>query len=118
MNKQELITDIEGKAFIYKIINIEKVAEHADGTKVYHCHVIEKSENIGMQTFDLHLQKLYEQGKITLEDALANSDSPNNLRLKISLSHQNVTAQAPEIEAAAKKLPELNIEMLDLKLDD
>jgi len=79
---------------------------------------MEKSEEIGMQTFDSHLQKLYEQGKITLEDALANSDSPNNLRLKISLSHHNVAEHAPEVETVTKKLPELNISMLDIKLDD
>jgi twitching motility protein PilU len=35
---------------------------------------MEKSETVGMQTFDAHLQRLYEQGKITLENALANSD--------------------------------------------
>ncbi len=48
--------------------------------------VMEKSENVGMQTFDSHLFKLYKQGTISKEEALQNSDSPNNLRLKINLS--------------------------------
>ena len=39
-----------------------------------------------MQTFDAALFKLYKEGRITLEDALKNADSPNNLRLRISLS--------------------------------
>ena len=39
----------------------------------------------GCQTFEQALFTLYKQGKITLEQALANSDSPNNLRLKIKL---------------------------------
>lgn len=47
---------------------------------------MEKSENIGMQTFDSHLMRLYKDGIISLEDALQNSDSPNNLKLKINLS--------------------------------
>lgn len=47
---------------------------------------MEKSENIGMQTFDSHLLRLFKDGVISLEDALTNSDSPNNLKLKINLS--------------------------------
>ncbi len=47
--------------------------------------IMEKSENIGMQTFDGALFKLQQEGKITEEDALKNADSPNNLRLRISL---------------------------------
>jgi twitching motility protein PilU len=32
------------------------------------------------------LLRLFKEGTITLEDALQNSDSPNNLKLKINLS--------------------------------
>lgn len=39
-----------------------------------------------MQTFDMHLLRLYKNGEISLEEALRNSDSPNNLKLKINLS--------------------------------
>jgi twitching motility protein PilU len=48
--------------------------------------VMEKSSNIGMQTFDSALFELYKVGKISIEEALRNADSQNNLRLKISLS--------------------------------
>jgi twitching motility protein PilU len=47
---------------------------------------MEKSENIGMQTFDSHLLRLYKEGVISLDEAMQNSDSPNNLKLKINLS--------------------------------
>jgi twitching motility protein PilU len=47
---------------------------------------MEKSENLGMQTFDSALYKLYAAGYISVEEALRNADSPNNLRLKINLS--------------------------------
>lgn len=48
--------------------------------------VMGKSENIGMQTFDTALFKLFKEGRITLEEALRNADSQNNLRLRIQLS--------------------------------
>jgi len=48
--------------------------------------IMEKSTNLGMQTFDQAIYDLYKQGRISLEEALRNADSQNNLRLKISLS--------------------------------
>ena len=47
--------------------------------------VMEKSEAQGMQTFDSALLKLYKSGKISVDEALKNADSKNNLRLKITL---------------------------------
>lgn len=47
--------------------------------------VMQKSENLGMQTFDGALFYLYQQGRISLDEALKNADSKNNLRLKITL---------------------------------
>jgi len=49
--------------------------------------VMEKSEELGMQTFDSHLFQLYKDGAITLEEALRNADSPNNLKLRIRLGN-------------------------------
>jgi twitching motility protein PilU len=48
--------------------------------------VMVKSENLGMQTFDNALYKLYQAGKIDLEEAARNADSPNNLRVKVNLN--------------------------------
>ena len=47
---------------------------------------MEKSANVGMQTFDCHLLRLFKEGTISMEEALQNSDSRNNLKLKINLS--------------------------------
>jgi len=67
--------------------------------------VMKKSENLGMQTFDAALFKLYEQGRISLDEALKNADSANNLRLRIKLHSQvddpNVLGDAPTGEASA-----------------
>lgn len=49
---------------------------------------MEKSANTGMQTFDQALFDLYRAGKITLEEALKNADSANNLRLRVKLSEE------------------------------
>lgn len=48
--------------------------------------VMEKSQNLGMQTFDTALFNLYREGRISLDEAIRNADSANNLRLKIKLS--------------------------------
>ncbi len=40
----------------------------------------------GMQTFDQHIHDLYVAGRIDYENALAHSDSPNDLRLRIKVS--------------------------------
>ena len=43
-------------------------------------------ENYGMQTFDQHLLKLWQNGQINEEDAMRNADSVNDLRLKIKMA--------------------------------
>jgi len=48
--------------------------------------IMEKSINLGMQTFDHALLELFRQGRISEEEAIRNADSANNLRLKISLA--------------------------------
>ncbi|AYH45398.1 PilT/PilU family type 4a pilus ATPase [Azoarcus sp. DN11] len=47
--------------------------------------VMKRSRELGMQTFDQALFDLYEDEKITYEDALRNADSVNDLRLQIKL---------------------------------
>ncbi len=49
---------------------------------------MEKSTTIGMQTFDQHLFTLFQDGKITMEEAIRNADSANNLRLRIKLADE------------------------------
>ena len=47
--------------------------------------IMAKSNELGMKTFDQALFDLYEADKITMEDALRNADSMNELRLAIKL---------------------------------
>jgi twitching motility protein PilU len=62
--------------------------------------IMEKSENIGMQSFDSALYKLYKTGKISLDEALRNADSQNNLRLRISLEEKDPQAMNPALTIA------------------
>jgi twitching motility protein PilU len=56
--------------------------------------IMAKSETLGMQTFDAALFKLYESGKISLDEALKNADSANNLRLRIKLAEGDTPGEA------------------------
>jgi twitching motility protein PilU len=50
--------------------------------------IMKKSTQMGMQTFDQSLFHAFEAHLITLEDALRNADSLNDLRLQIKLNSQ------------------------------
>ncbi|MHB8472069.1 MAG: PilT/PilU family type 4a pilus ATPase [Gammaproteobacteria bacterium] len=92
---QRLIPTVDGKrcAAIEILIGTPLVCDmvrrgDVSGIK----EVMEKSANLGMQTFDMALFELYKEGKITMEEALINADSANNLRLRINLS-ENASAR-------------------------
>jgi len=59
--------------------------------------VMTKSESLGMQTFDRALYKLVEEGRIDIEEALKNADSPNNLRLSLSLNTDKVEQKSEPV---------------------
>jgi twitching motility protein PilU len=59
--------------------------------------VMKKSTQIGMQTFDQALFLAFEANLITLEDALRNADSLNDLRLQIKLN----STRAKSLDLAA-----------------
>jgi twitching motility protein PilU len=70
--------------------------------------IMAKSENLGMQTFDAALFKLQQAGKISLDEALKNADSANNLRLRIKLAEGDGPADAgasSEQKTETKKAP-------------
>ena len=50
--------------------------------------LMRRSRELGMQTFDQALYKLYSAGEITYEDALLHADSANDLRLMIKLGSE------------------------------
>ena len=86
---QRLIPTVDGKrcAAIEILLGTPRIRELIHRGDVGEIkEVMEKSEAAGMQTFDSHLIKLYQQGKIALDEAIRNADSQNNVKLRISLS--------------------------------
>jgi twitching motility protein PilU len=88
---QRLIPTVDGKrcAAIEVLLGTPMVADlilkgDIDGIK----EVMQKSENIGMKTFDSALFELFQEGLISEEEALRNADSPNNVRLKIKFARE------------------------------
>lgn len=80
--------------------------------------IMNKSENLGMQTFDGALYHLYKQGKITLEQALKNADSENNLRLRIKLGDNKPESKPAAIKQTAPKAAAPAASGLELSLMD
>ena len=88
---QRLVRTVDKKrcAAIEILLNSPRVADLIKAGEVLAIkEVMEKSEPMGMQTFDTALYKLYIDGKIDLDEALKNADGANNLRLKIELAEK------------------------------
>lgn len=95
---QRLIPTVDGKraAAIEVLIGSPRVKDlikkgDIDSLK----EVMSKSAGQGMKTFDQALFELYQQGKISMEEALRNADSANNLRLSITLSEKDGAKPQP-----------------------
>lgn len=53
---------------------------------------MKKGKEMGMQSFDMALYELFKAGRITMDQALHHSDSPNDLRLMIKLESDSGTS--------------------------
>ena len=112
---QRLIPTIDGKrcAAIEILLGtqtIRDLIQQGDLNSIK--EIMEKSEELGMQTFDSALFKLTLDGKISEEEALKNSDSPNNLRLKFKL-HRKPHGSNSQQDAASIDLSVEEIETED-----
>ena len=89
---QQLIPTPDGKgrrAAIEVMLNSPLAADMIRKGEVHELKpLMARSNELGMQTFDQALYKLYSQGEITYEDALAHADSANDLRLLIKLGSE------------------------------
>lgn len=86
---QQLIPTCDGNgrvAAIEILLNSPYIAELIKKGEIGSIkEIMEKSNELGMQTFDQALFHLYRQGLINYADALHHADSPNDLRLMIKL---------------------------------
>ena len=114
---QRLIPTVDGKraAAIEILLGSPRAADLIAKGNVHELkELMEKSAEQGMQTFDMALFKLYKAGIITLEEALKNADSRNNLRLRITLDSKNKQDE-PEEAAAAPAAPEPEPEEVEVE---
>jgi twitching motility protein PilT len=77
------------------IINQEK-------TRLIHDAIAAGTSQYGMQTFDQSLYDLYNQGLITLDEALANSTNPDEFKLRIAGIRTTGDAAREEMERSAQ----------------
>ncbi len=57
---------------------------------------MERDVTEGCQTFDLALLNLYSEGRISMDEALVNADSMNNLRIRMTQRDLNTAPEAAE----------------------
>jgi twitching motility protein PilU len=118
---QRLIPTIDGKrtAAIEILLGTQLVKDLIHKGDIHEIkEAMEKSENVGMQTFDTHLLRLYKEGIISLDEALQNSDSPNNLRLKINLSTGKGAASENNTGTGGNSLSDLSLKPIEKKEND
>ena len=77
------------------IINPEK-------TRLIHDAIAAGTSQYGMQTFDQSLYDLYNQGLITLDEALGNSSNPDEFKLRIAGIRTTADAAREEMERSAQ----------------
>lgn len=91
---QQLIPTPDGtgrRAAIEVLLGTPLVSDHIRKGEVHLLkEVMKRSNELGMQTFDQALFKLFKAGEITYEDALHHADSANDLRLLIKLDSGEV----------------------------
>ncbi|HND14349.1 MAG TPA: PilT/PilU family type 4a pilus ATPase, partial [Pseudomonadales bacterium] len=89
MIAQQLIPTVDGqgrRAAVEVLINTPLVADLIRKGEVHSLkELMERSTELGMQTFDQSLYQLYCDGVISYENAMQYADSQNNLRLMIKL---------------------------------
>ena len=118
---QRLIPTIDGKrcAAVEVLLGTKTIQELVYKARLNEIkEIMEKSENLGMQTFDGSLFHLYQAGRISYDEAINNADSANNLRLRIKLAEGDTTSGAEQPvgkPAAAKpsRFGELSLEALE-----
>lgn len=115
---QRLVKTIDGgrAAAIEVLLDSPRVKDLIHKGEIHEIkEAMEKSTNFGMQSFDQHLYQLYSDDKITLDEALKNADSKNNLRLKVKLAEEG-GFEKKQTGMKGKKSKESSSEDDDLKL--
>ncbi len=102
---QRLIPTVEGKrcAAVEVLLGTKTIEELVvKGEFESIKEIMSKSEGLGMQTFDAALFKLYKEGRISMDEAIRNADSQNDVRLRIKLDQSNGNLALEDAPGEAK----------------
>lgn len=96
---QRLVPSVDNKLVLAQEILfneglIRELILNGDTTKIR--QVIEENQSIGMQTFDQSLLRLFVDGKITEDVALAYSDMPGDLKIKMDNAKNSMELKSSE----------------------
>jgi len=90
MVAQQLVRTVDGtgrRAVIEVLLNTPLVSDLIKKGEVFALkEIMSKSNEQGMQTFDQALYRLFKEGEISYDSAIASADSANDLRLMIKLA--------------------------------
>ncbi len=90
---QRLVPTVDGKgrrAAVEILLNTPLAADFILKGEVHELKALmTRSNELGMKTFDQALYELYSAGEISYDEAIRNSDSPNELRLMVKLSEKD-----------------------------
>jgi len=134
---QRLIPTVDGKraAAIEVLLGTPRTQDLiAQGDVGALKEIMDKGEAQGMQTFDGALLKLYKADRITLDEALKNADSKNNLRLKATLgenvandeeeedtdddSEQSAEKKEAKVKKSSSSLSNLSLEAIEEDVEE
>jgi twitching motility protein PilU len=105
MVAQQLVPTLDGqgrRAAIEILINTPLMSDHIRKGDVHLLkELMTKSTELGMQTFDQALYKLYTDNEITYDTAISHADSPNDLRLMVKLGKDTAADPRPASDGLA-----------------
>ena len=123
---QRLVHDVNGDIIpaVELMVNTKHIQELIkDGEIDRIKEAMEQSLSPGSQTFEQALFRLYQSGKITLEEAMGNSDSPTNLHwlinnaAKAASPAQTAANMASGAASSRPATPQTDLSSIKLNLD-
>ena len=118
---QRLVKSVDGKrvAAVEVMLNTKHIQELIKAGEINQIKdAMEQSLSPGSKTFEQALFELYRAGRITMDEALANADSPSNLHNLISNAPKaGSTANTPPPNENGRTISGANDDLSSIKLD-
>lgn len=117
---QRLVKSVDGKrvAAVEVMLNTKHIQELIKAGEINQIKdAMEQSLSPGSKTFEQALFEHYRAGRITMEEALANADSPSNLHNLISNAPTGGAAKAPPVSENGRTTSGINDDLSSIKLN-